>query len=85
VRTSGSAAWRFTTPVIDPLAAIPGGIYDMLSWQPFFAPFASYQKILGGNVPGFGLLLQAALWAAGFLIVGTRAFLRHERELAIRL
>jgi ABC-type polysaccharide/polyol phosphate export permease len=75
----------FATPVIYPLAAIPDGIYGMLSWQPFFALFASYQKIFGGNVPGSGLLLQAALWAAGFLIVGTRVFLRHERELATRL
>jgi len=75
----------FTTPVIFPLAAIPAGIYATLQWQPFFALFASYQEILGGDVPGLGQVLLAAFWAAFFLIIGTRVFLRHERELAMRL
>jgi ABC-type polysaccharide/polyol phosphate export permease len=75
----------FTTPVIYPLASLPDGLRDVLSWQPFFALFACYQVILDGDVPGLGLLVQAPLWAAGILIVGTRVFLRHERELAIRL
>jgi ABC-type polysaccharide/polyol phosphate export permease len=75
----------FTTPVIYPVASVPDGIRDVLSWQPFFALFASYQEIFDGGVPGFGLMIQAALWAAGFLFVGTRVFLGHERELAIRL
>jgi ABC-type polysaccharide/polyol phosphate export permease len=75
----------FTTPVIFPLDAIPPAVYDALSWQPFFALFASYQKVFGGEVPGMGLLLQAALWAIAFLIIGIRVFLRRERELAMRL
>jgi len=75
----------FTTPVIYPLASVPEGIRDVLSWQPFFALFACYQQILDGGVPGPGLLIQAPLWAGGLLILGTRVFLRHERELAIRL
>jgi ABC-type polysaccharide/polyol phosphate export permease len=56
-----------------------------LSWQPFFALFASYQTIFVGDVPGPGLILQAALWAVAFLVIGTRVFLRRERELAMRL
>jgi ABC-type polysaccharide/polyol phosphate export permease len=75
----------FTTPVIYPLDSIPEGIRDVLSWQPFFALFACYQEILDGRMPGTGLLIQASLWTGGLLIVGTRVFLRHERELAIRL
>ena len=75
----------FTTPVIYPLASMPDGIRDVLSWQPFFALFASYQEIFSGGAPGLGLLIQAALWAIGLLIIGTVVFLRHERELAIRL
>jgi ABC-type polysaccharide/polyol phosphate export permease len=74
-----------TTPIIYPVASIPPSIHDVLSWQPFFALFAAYQEIFGGGIPDLGLLIQAALWATGFLIVGTRVFLRHERELAIRL
>jgi teichoic acid transport system permease protein len=75
----------FTTPVIFPLESIPPEIHDMISWQPFFALFASYQEILSGDTPGLGQLIQAALWAVAIFIVGTLAFLRHERELAIRL
>jgi ABC-type polysaccharide/polyol phosphate export permease len=75
----------FTTPVIYPVALIPDGIRAVLSWQPFFALFASYQEILDGRVPEPGLLVQVVLWAVGILVLGTRVFLRHERELAIRL
>jgi teichoic acid transport system permease protein len=75
----------FTTPVIFPLDAIPPGVRDALSWQPFFALFAAYQQAFGGDVPGRGLVLQAAVWASAFLVIGTRVFLRHERELAMRL
>jgi teichoic acid transport system permease protein len=75
----------FTTPVIFPLAAIPDGIRDVLFWQPFFALFASYQEIFGGDVPGLGQMALAVFWAVFFLVVGTRYFLHHERELAMRL
>jgi teichoic acid transport system permease protein len=75
----------FTTPVIFPLAAIPDGIRDVLFWQPFFALFASYQQIFGGDYPGLGQMALAVFWAVFFLVVGTRYFLRHERELAMRL
>lgn len=75
----------FTTPVIFPLATIPPGIRDVLFWQPFWALFESYQEIFGGKVPELGQILLAAAWAVFFLVVGTRFFLRHERELAMRL
>ena len=75
----------FTTPVIYPLAVIPDGIRAVLAWQPFFALFASYQEILDGQVPELGLMLQAVLWSVTILVVGTRVFLRHEREFALRL
>jgi len=73
------------TPVIWPLDSLPSGVRDVLAWQPFFALFAAYQEVFGGGMPQAGLVIQATLWATGFLIVGTRVFLRHERELAIRL
>jgi teichoic acid transport system permease protein len=75
----------FTTPVIYPLAIIPDDIRAVLSWQPFFALFASYQEVLDGGVPSAGLLVQIVLWSIGFLSVGGWVFLRHEREFAIRL
>lgn len=75
----------FTTPVIYPVGIIPADIRSFLSWQPFFALFASYQEVLDGGVPGVGLLVQIALWSSGFLVLGAWVFLRHEREFAIRL
>jgi ABC-type polysaccharide/polyol phosphate export permease len=75
----------FITPVIYPLALIPDGVRAFVSWQPFFALFASYQEIFDGGVPGIGLLIQVLLWSVGLLVVGARVFLRHEREFAIRL
>jgi ABC-type polysaccharide/polyol phosphate export permease len=75
----------FVTPVIYPLDSIPSDIRDLISWQPFFALFACYQEVFDGRTPGLSLVIQAVLWAGGLLIVGSRVFLRHERELAIRL
>lgn len=75
----------FTTPVIYPLSTIPDSIAAVLSWQPFFALFASYQEILDGGVPAVGTLLQIPLWAVGSLVVGLWVFRRHEREFGIRL
>jgi teichoic acid transport system permease protein len=75
----------FTTPVIYPLDLIPEGLRAVLSWQPFFALFSCYQEVLDGGVPSPGLLLQVVLWTVGSLVVGTRVFLRHEREFGIRL
>jgi ABC-type polysaccharide/polyol phosphate export permease len=75
----------FMTPVIYPLDSMPAGIRDALSWQPLFALFAAYQEIFGGEMPELGLLIQATLWAVGFLAIGSRVFVRHEREFAIRL
>jgi ABC-type polysaccharide/polyol phosphate export permease len=75
----------FTTPVIYPLASVPDGMRDIIAWQPFFALFACYQEVFDGRIPGLGLVIQAVLWAGSLLIVGVRVFLRHERELAIRL
>jgi ABC-type polysaccharide/polyol phosphate export permease len=75
----------FVTPVIYPLDSIPEDIRDVISWQPFFALFACYQEVFDGRIPGLGLVIQAVLWAGVLLMIGIRVFLRHERELAIRL
>jgi hypothetical protein len=36
-------------------------------------------------MPSLALLLETAAWAIFMLIVGTRVFLRHEREFAMHL
>jgi ABC-type polysaccharide/polyol phosphate export permease len=75
----------FTTPVIYPLSLLPENLRSVLSFQPFFALFASYQKIFDGGAPSAFDFVQVALWAAFFLVVGAWVFLRHERNFAIHL
>ena len=36
-------------------------------------------------MPSAGLVLQTALWAVVLLVIGGRAFLRHERQFALHL
>lgn len=75
----------FATPVIYPAVLLPPGAKILVAWQPLFALFSCYQAVLSGGVPSFTLLLQVALWAVGLLVIGTRVFLRREREFTIHL
>ena len=75
----------FATPVIYPVALLPPAAKAVLQFQPLYPVFASYQAIFGGDVPNAGLVAMSALWAGFLLVVGGRAFLRHEREFALHL
>lgn len=75
----------FATPVIYPVALLPPAAKLVLQFQPLYPVFASYQAIFGGDMPNAGLIALSALWAVGLLVVGGRAFLRHEREFALHL
>jgi teichoic acid transport system permease protein len=75
----------FATPVIYPVALLPPAAKAVLQFQPLYPVFASYQAIFGGDMPNAGLIALSALWAGGLLVVGGRAFLRHEREFALHL
>jgi teichoic acid transport system permease protein len=75
----------FATPVIYPVALLPANAKWLVAWQPLFALFASYQAVLSGKMPTPGLVLQAMLWSVALLVLGTRVFLRREREFTIHL
>jgi teichoic acid transport system permease protein len=75
----------FATPVIYPLALLPPAAKAILQFQPLYPIFASYQAIFGGGSPSPALVVQAAVWAGVLLVIGGRAFLRHEREFALYL
>jgi teichoic acid transport system permease protein len=75
----------FATPVIYPVALLPPAAKAILQFQPLFPLFASYQAIFGGGSPSPALVLQSAVWAVVLLVIGGRAFLRHEREFALYL
>jgi teichoic acid transport system permease protein len=72
----------FATPVIYPVALLPPAAKAVLQFLPLYPVFASYQAIFGGQSPNPALLAMSALWAAALLLIGGRAFLRHEREFA---
>lgn len=75
----------FATPVIYPVSMLSPSIRALLSWNPLFALFASYQAIITGQTPGFGLLAQATAWAVLVLGSGTWLFLRHERSFGLHV
>jgi teichoic acid transport system permease protein len=75
----------FTTPVIYPVSLLPPGALALVSWMPLFGLFASYQAIFTGEVPSPALVLQTAFWAVALLVVGSRAFLRHEQQFALHI
>jgi ABC-type polysaccharide/polyol phosphate export permease len=75
----------FATPVVYPVALLPASAKVFISWQPLFPLFASYQAIFSGTMPKLALLIETALWSIFLLVVGTRVFLRHEREFAMHL
>jgi teichoic acid transport system permease protein len=75
----------FATPVVYPIALLPPAAKAVLQFQPLYPIFASYQAIFGGGTPSPGVVALSALWAGGLLVVGARAFLKHEREFALHL
>lgn len=75
----------FITPVIYPVTLLNDSMRAVLSWQPFFALFSSYQAILDGRAPTLWQVVQVMLWAVVLLVVGLRTFRRHEHEFAMRL
>jgi ABC-type polysaccharide/polyol phosphate export permease len=75
----------FATPIIYPATLLPDGARLLVAWQPLFPLFASYQAVLSGEMPSAGLVAQAALWSVALLVIGTRIFLRREREFTIHL
>lgn len=75
----------FVTPVIYPVSLLSDSLRAVLSWQPYFALFASYQEIFNGGAPSLWQVTQIVLWAVVLLVIGLRVFRRHEHEFAIRL
>lgn len=75
----------FATPVIYPVSLLPERVYDLLSFQPLFPLFATYQAIITGGDISIELVLRAVAWAVFLLVVGARVFLKYERGFALRL
>jgi teichoic acid transport system permease protein len=73
----------FTTPVIYPATLFPDSLRPIITAvNPFFALFSAYQAVILGQVPEVADVAIAAVWATFLLVVGTRAFRRHEHTFA---
>ena len=76
----------FGSPILWEAASLPESILSVLRFNPLFALFASYQKVLAlGGVPPVGLLLEAIFWALLFVVMGLRLFVSNERGFALRI
>jgi len=75
----------FATPVIYPVSLLSPGVRQVLTWNPLFALFSSYQAVITGTTPSAGLIIQSACWAALMLAVGLWVFLRHERSFGLHV
>jgi teichoic acid transport system permease protein len=75
----------FATPVIYPVSLLPPAAKAVIQWQPLYPFFAAYQAIFGGGLPSLGLVVMSAFWAGALLVLGTRVFLKHERQFALHL
>jgi teichoic acid transport system permease protein len=75
----------FATPVIYPVSLLPPAAKAVIQWQPLYPFFAAYQAIFGGGLPSLGLMVMSAFWAGALLVLGTRVFLKHERQFALHL
>jgi teichoic acid transport system permease protein len=75
----------FATPVVYPVTALTPEVRSVLSWNPLFGLFASYQDIVGGRMPSVGPIVQSAVWAVLFVCAGMWMFLRHERSFALHV
>lgn len=75
----------FATPILYPVAMLPGLAQTILQLNPFFALFACYQACITGGVPSPLHLFQAVVWAGVLITVGFRLFVSRERGFALRL
>jgi ABC-type polysaccharide/polyol phosphate export permease len=77
--------WLYATPVIYRVEDLTPGLKAVLSWNPLFHLFASYQAILTGSGVRSYDVLVAAVWSLVFFAAGSLIFLVREREFAVRI
>jgi ABC-type polysaccharide/polyol phosphate export permease len=72
----------FTTPVIYPVTLLPPALRTLLSFNPLFPLFASYQVIIAGGGIDYTLAFQSICWAIALVALGGWLFLRYEHAMA---
>lgn len=77
--------WLYVTPVMYAVGEIPQAVRPFLALNPLFPFFVILEDIFKAEWPPTSAWLWSAAWAAGALAVGSFAFLRKERDYAVRL
>lgn len=78
--------WLYLTPIIYLYDNIPEILQFGLYANPIGTLFAAWQQVLfEARGPDWSFVLVAVSWAVAALVVGVVAFLRREREFAVRL
>lgn len=75
----------FATPVVYPVTTLSPAIKAVLSWNPLFALFSSFQGVITGQMPPAGLIFQSIGWAIALFTAGVWVFLRHERSFGLHV
>jgi teichoic acid transport system permease protein len=73
------------TPVVYPVSLLSPALRSVLSWNPLFALFTTYQAIILGDQVDPGLVAQSVVWSVVLLVCGSSVFLRHERSFALHV
>jgi teichoic acid transport system permease protein len=77
----------FTTPILYSVEALQQYplVTKILNINPLYHLFAGYHEILRAGAASPLQIFATAAWAAFFLVIGTRTFLRHERSFALHI
>lgn len=77
--------WLYVTPVLFAVDEIPEAVEPFFKLNPLYPYFAILETIFQGQMPPLSLWIWALGWAVLGVSVGIWAFLRRERDFAIRL
>jgi teichoic acid transport system permease protein len=77
--------WLYVSPVMYLVSEIPEGLQTLFLFNPLYPFFASLEEIFLGEWPSTSFLVAQVALCVVSLVVGSAAFLRKEREFALRL
>ena len=78
--------WFWFTPVVYPVAALPPGVRDWLSWNPMAGVIGAYQNILvHAQAPDWAALMPATVLGVACCLIGLQLFRKRAGEMVDEL
>lgn len=77
--------WLYVTPVMYAVSEIPSSVQPFLMLNPLYPFFYMLESVFRAEWPPIGYFVWGAAWAALTMVVGGIAFMRRERDYAVRL